>query len=183
MLRFPVWLRALVAAVLFGLFMVAFTPRAGRDVWLTVLPFAVGACVYGAVMGVTMRRQDRRAFQAGGQPLSGPERVAVVRAVRNGEPPSDPRLREAAVGYAHRLLRPVNSVAAIAVMVAVFTALALTLAVADGGAGAWLLVVVWLVLGAVLVGRTRRQRRHARAYLSRSTAEPAGTPATRALGG
>ncbi len=180
MLRFPVWVRAAVVGVGYGAFMFAFDARPGPDGWFPVLVWVGGAVVFALVMAATTRRRERRVFQAGGQPLTGAERVAVVHAVAHAEPPSDPRVREAARGYADRLLRPGNSVAAIASMGAVFTVLSVVL-VLGGQPRAWLLVVGWLVLGAVLVGRTRRQRTAARAFLSRvGDAAPVATPASRA---
>ncbi|MCY1141428.1 hypothetical protein OWR29_25815 [Actinoplanes sp. Pm04-4] len=170
-LQRPWWARGVLAGLLFGMVMFLFwwardddNNPAGQIIGATV-----SAVLFAIGMGLFIRSQERRIFQAHGQVLTREERITVVRSADAGRWPHDPRLHPFVSRLVEqRLSRKLTP----AVEIAVF-GLLLAVAVLNvflNGPWWWLAVAFWAIVGPSSMRSTRRSRTAARAL--REVGEP-----------
>lgn len=93
----PRWGQAIVYAVIYsGLWQTFFGPDGFG--WTRLISGVLAGVVWGVLMVVFTRNQDRQLFGS----LTIGERVRVLHAVDVGETPSEPAMRTAALSVAHR---------------------------------------------------------------------------------
>jgi hypothetical protein len=170
--RWDIWLRAVVigASWAVGMFVVIGLRR-GTSGLSTAAIYAVSGLLFGAVVALWMRRQERRSFiDADGRALTAYERVAVTEAVQGADQPGDPRLAAVAERLArHRARQPGGTglqVALLGLVVAVTAWLAVT-----RSPWFWVIGVICLGFGALAILTDRQQRAAARAYLDVSAGQ------------
>jgi Flp pilus assembly protein TadB len=173
-LRWPLVVRSVAGGLIWGLAVFGWWSRgAGPSTGMTLLVSLAMGLVFGGLTYLAVGYRERHAFAVSGRPLTGDERVAVVRAVDRVEPPGPPRLRAVADGIARR--RAGESRSSVVSSVVVFgLMLALSVLLAVGGSPWWwAAVALWTVLVAyTLIGEPRRKAA-ARRYL-RVSGRPGG---------
>jgi O-antigen/teichoic acid export membrane protein len=166
LLRWPIGVRSLVAGLIWGLGMFAWPFRDAADrTGTTLLISVVFGLIFGGAMYLAVGRRERDAFAVDGRPLTGDERVTVVRAVDDVEPPAQARLREVATGVARR--RAAESRSSVAIGFVVFglmLALSVFLAI-SGSPWWWAAAGLWAVLIAYTAIVEPRRKAAARRYL------------------
>ncbi|WP_203841143.1 hypothetical protein [Winogradskya humida] len=159
-LRWPLWVRSLIAGLLWGGFMYVFVADGPRTVLQGVV-FLVGGLAFGLAMWGLARSQERRLFGD----LSEPERTAAVEAVRAARPPEDSRLGAAATriatGWATPRMRPVHLILAFGFFLVLSVYVAIT--VTPWG---WFGIVFWPLVAWLSIRTERRQQRVAERYLA-----------------
>lgn len=153
--RAPIWVRASIAGLLYGGFMVLWTQLwsdrpslpASAAIW------GFGGALFGLYIGWTLDRRER------GLRLSGDQRAAAYRALQDGRLPDDPEVRDAAVHLARTRLQGASRPAVLAVLIVALASLAGWRAV--GGQPLWWLAVAVLILGgaAMLYSQLRDRKR------------------------
>jgi Flp pilus assembly protein TadB len=142
---------------------------------MSAVVFLGAGLVFGALLLVTVGVQERRVFGGAEPPLTGDERVAVVRAVSAGTPPGDRRLRAAADRLADRRARPPARPLVQGAVFGVFLLLALVLALTRTP-WFWLGVLFWVVVICVALPAERRSRHAAERYLRAAPPSAASAP-------
>lgn len=179
-MRAPSWARGVLAGVVYGGCMVAWSRSQSDDPAPLVVSLVIGllgGAVFGLTMALVTARHERRLFQVGGRSLDGDQRLAVRRALMQGHLPEDRRLREAAVNLADSQLRPVNSPITTIALFAGFGGLAVWQAV-SGEPLWWLGVAFWIIIGGVVLFGQRRDRQRAHRLLQASSELRAASPAS-----
>jgi TRAP-type C4-dicarboxylate transport system permease small subunit len=171
MMKLPLWAVGVYSGVTWAVVMLLGQAALSDGLrYASVLVILVIAALFGAAMAVTVRRQRRLLFTVDGRMRSGPERLAVVRAVDLGEPISDD-LRDVARRYAERML-PRTRWWPVAVVSGALGVLSAWLAV-TGSPGWWLGVAAYVVFGLTLVRHLRRQRARVERYLAAESVDGA----------
>ncbi|GAA1034966.1 hypothetical protein GCM10009557_41230 [Virgisporangium ochraceum] len=161
LVKAPVWVVGVASGAIWALSMLVLPTV--RDV-RTAMVVLVGGAVLGTFMAFLTRKQRRRNFTVDGRELTGPERAAVLRAVFDGEHPTDDHVRVAARRFAERFAAPAQRWWIVYVVFGAMTALSAWLAVSESPWW-WLAVVGWPVGAWLVVWHTRRQRATVERYL------------------
>ncbi|GAA3195621.1 hypothetical protein ACFO1B_00005 [Dactylosporangium siamense] len=165
LVRRPVWVRSILSALVFAAVTTVFRLLTTPTGPLPALTAGVGGgALFGVVFGLFLYRQDRQLW--GDQRLSGDERVAAVRAVDRGDPPSEPDVRTAATRVARLRTAPSNHPAAVVAMFGLLLVVALVEAAVLGNRFWWLIAGFVVVFAPWVTIRTVRQRSTARRFLA-----------------